>query len=74
MLKKTIENFEKNGNLEISKNKLDATKNSFVSFKVSDSETIDEISDIYKEFKYLIDPHTAVGLTAAKSFIKNIST
>ena len=75
MLKKTIENFEKNGNLEISKNKLNATKNSFVSFNVSDSETIDEISDIYKEFKYLIDPHTAVGLAAAKKFYKkNIST
>ncbi len=36
----------------------------FVSTSVSDDETLQAISDTYKASGYLLDPHTAVGLTA----------
>jgi len=37
--------------------------------RVSDRETIDTIIEVYKKYKYILDPHGAVGYKAAKDFI-----
>jgi threonine synthase len=37
---------------------------------VDDAETLDEITQTFKESKYIADPHTAVGLRAARRFQK----
>ena len=38
----------------------------FVSLSVSEEETIQTIADVYKKEDYLLDPHTAVGIRAAR--------
>ena len=56
-------------NLE--KKEIDRIKKDFEAVKVTDEETVSIIDEIYKEHKFIIDPHTATGVGAAKSF-KNL--
>ena len=56
-------------NLE--KKEIDKIKKDFEAVKVTDEETVSIIDEIYKEHKFIIDPHTATGVGAAKSF-KNL--
>ncbi|MEC7099847.1 MAG: threonine synthase, partial [Pseudomonadota bacterium] len=56
-------------NLE--KKEIDKIKKDFEAVKVTDEETINIIDEVYKEHKFIIDPHTATGVEAAKSF-KNL--
>ena len=56
-------------NLE--KKEIDRIKKDFEAVKVTDEETVSIINEIYKEHKFIIDPHTATGVGAAKSF-KNL--
>ena len=46
-------------------------KKDFEAIKVTDEETVSIINEIYKEHQFIIDPHTATGVGAAKSF-KNL--
>jgi threonine synthase len=39
---------------------------SLAAARVDDRETLDVIRDIYERYGYLIDPHTAVGIGAAR--------
>ncbi len=56
-------------NLE--KKEIDKIKKDFEAVKVTDEKTLSIIDEIYKEHKFIIDPHTATGVGAAKSF-KNL--
>ncbi len=56
-------------NLE--KKEIDKIKKDFEAVKVTDEETVNIIDKIYKEHKFVIDPHTATGVGAAKNF-KNL--
>ena len=56
-------------NLE--KKEIDKIKKDFEAVKVTDEETLSIINETYKEHKFIIDPHTATGVGAAKSF-KNL--
>lgn len=38
----------------------------FESDRVSDRETLDTIADVYRSRGYVLDPHSAVGFTAAR--------
>jgi Threonine synthase len=53
-------------NLE--KKEIDKIKKDFEAVKVTDEETMGIIDEIYKEHKFIIDPHTATGVGAAKKF------
>ena len=55
----------------LDKKEIDKIKKDFEAVKVTDEETISVIDEIYKEHKFIIDPHTATGVGAAKSF-KNL--
>ena len=39
---------------------------------VDDNETIEAVSDFYEREKRFIDPHTAVGYTAAERYMKTL--
>ena len=41
----------------------------FESDRVSDQQTLETIASYYKQTKYILDPHTAVGVTVAKRSI-----
>ena len=56
-------------NLE--KKEINKIKKDFEAVKVTDEETLSIIDEIYNEHKFIIDPHTATGVGAAKSF-KNL--
>ncbi len=56
-------------NLE--KKEIDKIKKDFEAVKVTDEETVSIIDELYKEHKFIIDPHTATGVCAAKIF-KNL--
>jgi threonine synthase len=45
----------------------------FESDRVSDPETLATIRSCYQETKYILDPHSAVGVTAAKRSISRTS-
>jgi threonine synthase len=40
---------------------------SFSAARIDDRETLDVIRDVYERYDYLIDPHTAVGVGAART-------
>ena len=42
----------------------------FYPFRLGDEGTKNEINDVYKDFAYLIDPHTAVASAAMKAYRK----
>lgn len=48
-------------------------KDNFDSYKVDDEKTCDVISDVFAKTQYLLDPHTAIGLEAARHCWKDRS-
>ncbi len=53
--------------LDIYKNRDNMLKD-IKGYKVSDTSTLDTIRSVYKDHKYILDPHGAVGYRAAKDF------
>ena len=56
----------KNNTYQIDNSDLDEIKKNFISEMLDEKETIQMIKDINKEYKVVVDPHTAVGIGAAK--------
>ncbi len=52
----------------LGENEINKIKQDFVAIKITDEETVNIIEEIYKEHKFIIDPHTATGVGAAKNF------
>jgi threonine synthase len=48
-------------------------KENFDSYKVDDEKTCDVIADVFDKTQYLLDPHTAIGLEAARHCWKDKS-
>ncbi|HAU69050.1 MAG TPA: threonine synthase [Gammaproteobacteria bacterium] len=43
----------------------------FASFSMNDDAMLQTISDVYKQSEYLLDPHTAIGVAAARMLRRN---
>ena len=56
----------KNNTYQIDNSDLDEIKKNFTSEMLDENETIQMIKDINKEYKVVVDPHTAIGIGAAK--------
>jgi threonine synthase len=54
--------------LEIFHHSFPELKNHLSSYSISDVETIDTISNVYKKYNYLPDPHGAVGYLALERY------
>ncbi len=52
--------------LELFQNNVDVLKDSFASYSFSDKETKAAMQKVYKQCKYVLDPHGAVGYLALK--------
>ncbi|AET37848.1 threonine synthase THR4 Ecym_2095 [Eremothecium cymbalariae DBVPG len=63
-----------NGRFEVNSDVLQGARKDFASARVSNSETIDTIRAIYTRSenpkKYIVDPHTAVGICATRRHIE----
>ncbi len=56
----------KNNTYKIDKNDLDKIKKNFTSEMLDENETVEMIKTINNEHKIVVDPHTAVGIGAAR--------
>ena len=56
----------KNNTYQIDNSDLDEIKKNFTSEMLDENETIQMIKDINKEYKVVVDPHTAVGIGAVR--------
>ena len=56
----------KNNTYKIDKKDLDKIKKNFVSEMLNENETLEMIKEINDEYQMVVDPHTAVGIGAAR--------
>lgn len=63
-VKEAMAHFKGEGELEL-KDCLDHIKRDFIASAISEEEVIDTIAYFYKKHDYILDPHTAVGVSAA---------
>ncbi len=63
--KASFEEFGRRGSLRFDGELLRTIGNDFASKSVSENETLEMIKTFYEEHDYLLDPHTAVGVSAA---------
>ena len=59
----------KQNSYQIEKNNLDIIQKDFLSESCNEQETLDIIKKNYEENNIILDPHTAVGVGAAKQAI-----
>lgn len=64
-----MEEFGKNGKIDLSGHQ-DQIRRDFVATAVTGSEVTETIASFYREHEYILDPHTAVGVKAARKFKK----
>jgi len=69
-----METFARERKLEIPPDLLSALRMRYQGESVSDHETLETIAETYSRYGKLIDPHTAVGLAAAKRLRKDDET
>lgn len=67
--KKLMEEFAETGAIDLSSH-LDLIKRDFAAASVTEEDVSATIADFYKEYGYILDPHTAVGVKAAQSLKK----
>lgn len=67
----TMENFKSTGKFEISSDLLLTAQSIFRAYRADDEQTIEMIKLAYDKCDYILDPHTAVGLSGALSLSEN---
>ncbi len=66
-VKESMDRFRSEGRLRFPPDVLERVREDFDSYRVSEDETLNTIKTFYSETGYVIDPHTACGVFAAKS-------
>ncbi|KAF8513559.1 tryptophan synthase beta subunit-like PLP-dependent enzyme [Hysterangium stoloniferum] len=61
-----MDKMKSDGRVSVPVSVLEAARKDFVAERISDSQTLQSIRDTFDESKYVADPHTAVGIAAAK--------
>ena len=70
-VKQQMKEFKNYGNFEITKNQLEKINNLFSAYMISDEETLEIINKVYTDYKYILDPHSAIGYGAAQKALDN---
>jgi len=65
-IQKLLKEFE-SGSMTLSDSALTQARELFSSFRLNDKDTLSLIADVYQKNEYLLDPHTAIGVAAARS-------
>ena len=63
---KLMADFKGSGNLSLSDTALTKARQLFTSYRLDDEQMISVISDVWEHTEYLLDPHTAIGVEAAR--------
>ena len=56
--------FKDKGEFKVSASELETIRSEFAAYRCSDAQTVETIGRIYRDHNEIIDPHTAVGLSA----------
>lgn len=72
-IKKLMEDFKNTGVLKLSDTALERARALFSSYCLDDDEMLGVISEVFEESEYLLDPHTAIGVQAARKTRKDHS-
>ncbi len=72
-IRQLMEDF-KTGEMKLSDEAFSKVKELFSSYRLDDEETIQVIKDVFESAEYLLDPHTAIGVQAARKKRRNTST
>ena len=65
-IKSLMETFKSSGTLELDEKSLLAARELFASYALDDQEMLAVVKQVFDETEYLLDPHTAIGLQAAR--------
>ena len=68
-LKQAMEEFSKTGKLSIESSLIQRVRQDFSSASIDQQTTVATIRDFYKRHHYVMDPHTAVGVAAARKLM-----
>lgn len=71
-IKQLIEDF-KTGTMTLSDEAFARLQEVFSSYKLDDEETVEVIRSVFESTEYLLDPHTAIGLQAARKKRTSVS-
>ncbi len=71
-VRETMLNFAKTGAIDFPKEYQEKARQDFMSVSTSQEETLETIARVFNETGYIVDPHTAVGISAAKKLSKYI--
>ncbi len=71
-IKELMEDF-KNGGFVLDEGALMKARELFSSYRLSDEETLKVIAGVYENSGYLLDPHTAIGVEAARKTRRSVS-
>lgn len=64
-IKQLMEDF-KSGSMPLDEKALSSARELFSSYRLNDDEMIAVIADVFDKTEYLLDPHTAIGVQAAR--------
>ena len=70
LVKKQMNDFKVDGNFQINQHQLNKINNLFSGFKISDLDTLNIIKKTYIDYKYMLDPHSAIGFGATQKAIE----
>ncbi|WP_461518001.1 threonine synthase [Porticoccus sp.] len=65
-ISKLMADFKASGNLSLSDTALTKARELFTSYRLDDEQMIRVIADVWEHTEYLLDPHTAIGVEAAR--------
>lgn len=70
-LKALMADFKTSGRFSVTPDLLEKARNNFLSHRCDDEGILATIRQVYKDTGYVIDPHTAVGVSGAKAHKQN---
>ncbi len=65
-VRELMEGMARDGRMEVSEEKQQRVRKLFQARAVGETETLEQIRATYRYSKYILDPHTAVGVKAAE--------
>lgn len=63
----------KAGSMNLSQEVLASAQALFASYKLDDAEMLDVVAEVFNSSEYLLDPHTAIGVQAARKTRRDLS-
>ncbi len=73
-IKSLMEHFKQSGELNLSEAVLKNARALFSSHRVNDDQTVALIRSVFEQTEYLLDPHTAIGVQAARKTRRSSAT